>query len=89
MKITDDLFLLQRLDHLFRTRATGRPEALASRLEMCERNVYQLISDLKNEGWPIAYDKRAGTYYYTRAVRLDIQISVDGEPLISIHGGER
>ena len=89
IKIFDDLFLLQQIDHLIRTRATGTPEHLASRLGACERDVFRLIADLRVQGFPIAYDRQADTYYYMEPVKLDISIVVGGEKLLSIQGGEK
>lgn len=87
MNIISDLFFLQRIDHLIRTRATGSPEQLASRLSVSERNVYRLIKELKCQGFPIAYDKQANTYYYSEPVRLDFSIMIGPEKLLAIRGG--
>ena len=89
MNIFDELFLLQRIDHLVRTRATGTPAQLASRLNVSERNLYRLLGDLRDRGFPIAYDKQASTYYYVEPVKLDISIMVGSEKLLLIQGGEK
>jgi hypothetical protein len=89
IRIFDELFLFQRIDHLIRTRATGTPAQLASRLNICERDVYRLLADLRDQGFPIAYDKQADTYYYMEPVKLDISIVVGGEKLLCIQGGEK
>ncbi|MBK8192542.1 MAG: HTH domain-containing protein [Lewinellaceae bacterium] len=87
MKIISNLFFLQRIDHLIRTRATGSPEQLASRLSVSERNVYRLIKELKCQGFPIAYDKQANTYFYSEPVKLDFSIIIGPEKLLAIRGG--
>lgn len=87
MNIFNDLFLLQRLDHLIRTRATGNPFRLAKRLEVCERTVYRLISKLRDAGLPIAYDKGTETYYYEEPVHIRVDIQVNGDSLLRINGG--
>lgn len=89
INIFEELFLLQRVDHLIRTRATGTPTQLASRLSICERDVYRLIADLRDQGFPIAYDRQADTYYYVEPVKLDICIMVGTEKLLTIQGGEK
>ncbi len=89
IKIFDGFFLLQRVDNLIRTRATGTPEQFASRMGCCERDVYRLISDLRAQGFPIAYDRQVNTYYYLEAVKLDISIIVGSEKLLSIKGGQK
>lgn len=89
IRIFDDLYLLQRIDHLIRTRATGTPAQLARRLNTCERDVYRLLADLRDQGFPIAYDKQSDTYYYMEQVKLDISIVVGSEKLLTIRGGEK
>ena len=89
MQIFEDLFLLQRIDHLIRTRATGNPVQLASRLNVSERSLYRLIGELRDQGFPIAYDKKEDTYYYSDSVKMEILISVGSEKLLGIRGGEK
>jgi hypothetical protein len=89
MNIFNDLFLLQRLDHLIRTRATGNPIRLAGRLDVCERTVYRLINKLRDAGLPIAYDKETETYYYEQPVQIRIDIQVNGDCLLRINGGAK
>lgn len=89
MNFFSDLFLLQRIDHLVRTRATGTPKRLAERLQISQRNMFRLISDLREQGFPIAYDKQAETYYYSEPVKIEISILVGNENLMHIRGGEK
>lgn len=89
IKLFDDLFLLQRLDQLIRTRATGTPCDLAERLGTSKRDVYRLIGSLRDQGFPIAYDRDNGTCYYEAPVKLEISIAVDGKKLLTIQGGEK
>ncbi len=89
MNIFDDLFMLQRIDHLVRTRATGTPAQLAARLGVSERNLYRLLGDLRDRGFPIAYDKQACTYYYMEQVKIEFSVVVGQEKLLTIRGGEK
>jgi hypothetical protein len=89
MNIFSDLFLLQRIDHLVRTRATGTPALLASRLNTSERKVYRLIGELRNQGFPIAFDKQTDSYYYSEPVKIEFSILVGQENLMKIRGGEK
>ncbi len=88
MNIFADLFLLQRIDHLIRTRATGTPKALGALLDISECSVYRLMERLKDQGFPIAYDKQTRTYYYTEAVIWKVEFVVGDEKLLKIQGGE-
>jgi biotin operon repressor len=87
MNIFDDLFSLQRIDYLIRTRATGTPKDLADRLGISECSIYRLIDRLKDHGFPIVYDRRAGTYYYTESVKWNAEFVVGHKTLLSIKGG--
>ena len=89
MNIFTDLFLLQRIDHLIRTRATGTPSQLAERLGISERKMYRLVGDFRDQGFPIAYDKQADTYYYSEPVKIEFSILVGQENLMTIRGGEK
>ncbi|MDO8368361.1 MAG: hypothetical protein Q7T20_16285 [Saprospiraceae bacterium] len=89
MNIFTDLFLLQRIDNLIRTRATGTPIQLAERLGISERKLYRLMGDFRDQGFPIAYDKQADTYYYSELVKIEFSILVGQENLMTIRGGEK
>jgi biotin operon repressor len=89
MNIFSDLFLLQRIDQLIRTRATGSPKSLAALLDISECSVYRLIERLKNMGLPIAYDKKSRTYYYVEPVKWNVEFIVGNEKVLSIKGGEK
>ena len=84
MNLFTDLFLLERLDQLIRTKATGTPEVLASRLEICVRNVFRLITQLREMGFPVEYDKAKGHYYYSEHVELVFFFKVGGKSLFKI-----
>lgn len=88
MTIFKDLFLLQQLDYLIRAKATGTPEQLADRLGLCKRNALRLIAQLRDEGFPVAYDKNRCCYYYTREVKISVELIVDNTHLLKIKGGK-
>lgn len=88
-RLRSTLFLLQQIDYLIRTRATGTPKAFADRLDISECSVYRLLERLKSQGLPIAYDKQEHTYYYMEAVKWNVEFMVGSEKLISIRGGQK
>lgn len=88
MQLFQDLFLLQRIDYLIRSRATGSPAELASRLSISERKVYRLIGSLRDQGFPITYDKQQESYCYAEPVKMEFSIVVGRENLLLIRGGE-
>jgi predicted DNA-binding transcriptional regulator YafY len=86
MQIFDDLILLERLNYLIRIKGTGTPAQLAARLGASERNTYRLISKLRDQGFPIAYDKKSDSYYYTAPVKMQFEIAVGDQKLFKITG---
>ncbi len=89
MNIFSDLFLLQRIDYLIRNRATGTPVQLASRLNVSERNIYRLLGSLRDQGFPIVYDKQTDSYLYEEPVCIEFSVVVGEENLLAIRGGEK
>jgi hypothetical protein len=55
---------LESLDYLIRTKSTGSPSALARRLGISERTLYDYLDAMKALGAPIGYSKRNQSYYY-------------------------
>lgn len=51
--------------------------------------MYRLMADLRDQGFPIAYDRYADTYYYIEPVKLDVSIVVGAEKLLAIQGGKK
>ncbi len=88
-RLFEDLFLLERMDHLIRTKSTGTIEELAGRLETYRRNTERLIAIFRDMGLPVAYDKEKKTYYYEEEVKIHFEIVVGKEALMQIHGGNK
>lgn len=65
------LHRLGRLHQLIKMKATGSPSQLGEKLELSERHTRDYISQMKELGAPIAYDKRRNTYYYTQETQFD------------------
>ena len=61
---------LEHLDNLIRLKATGDPRALARKLNISLRAVYDYINMLKALGAPINYNRQKGTYYYDQDGRF-------------------
>jgi len=88
MKLFEQLRLLERLDQLIRLKATGTPRQLARRIKVSERQLYRLIQELKDLGFPIEYCKDCRCYQYTGAVKLWFEVTIDKELLLKIKGGQ-
>jgi hypothetical protein len=70
---------LERVHSLIRRKATGTPTELAARLGMPERNLYRLLSDMKNWGFPIQYCQDRQSYYYSCHVRFNLDLDIDND----------
>ncbi len=71
MKFLDQLQVLDRLDQLIRLKATGNSQALADRLGISFRSVYNLIAILKDLGAQIFYCRDRQSYYYANEVSFN------------------
>ncbi|MBX2929126.1 MAG: hypothetical protein KF852_14915 [Saprospiraceae bacterium] len=87
MQIFNDLFYFERIDALIRRGATGTPEALALRIGLSRRHLLRLIGALREQGFPIAFDKCRSTYYYTEPVKIRFEVIVGDDELFRIQGG--
>lgn len=86
-RLFDRLLQLGRIHNLIRLKATGSPKTFASRLDISERSLKRLIQQLRNQGFPVAYDVYRQTYYYEKDVKLLFEVVIDGELEYSIKGG--
>lgn len=57
MNVLDFKEKIERLDQLIKRKATGTPEELAQKFNCNERSIYRMISQLKEMGCPIYYNK--------------------------------
>lgn len=63
---------LKRIDRLIRSRATGSPSELASKLELSERSIFGYLNDLKALGAPILWSTTHQSYIYTEGTEFGI-----------------
>lgn len=77
MSIEKYLSRVQQADQLIRLKSTGSPRNFGELLNISERQVYNLIDDLRTLGAPIVYDRCRQTYYYTRHVKINATICVE------------
>lgn len=88
--LKDQILLLERMDQLIRTKATGTPCELAKRLNFSERHLYRVIEEMKILGFPIAYSKFRRTYYYEKEVWFRFEVcAVDEKTGQTITGGKK
>jgi len=83
MKFLEKLQVIERVDQLIRMKATGSPEALAEKLNVSRRCVYDIINVMKRMDAPILYNTSRKSYYYSHECNLMIGFEVS----IKISGG--
>jgi len=72
MKFIEKLQVIERVDQLIRRKATGSPEALAEKLNVSRRCVYDIINVMKRMDAPILYNASRKSYYYSHECNLMI-----------------
>lgn len=82
MQLLKTVQQLEHLNYLIRTHSTGNPSAFASRLQLSERQLYRLIEELRDLGFPIRYSVKQHFYYYSEDVELTISARVNGKKII-------
>ena len=66
MKRLVDLVKLDRLDHLIRKAATGRPDDLAELLDISRSTLFEMIKFLRDDmRAPVIYSTNRASYMYT------------------------
>ncbi|WP_282017248.1 DNA-binding protein [Salegentibacter mishustinae] len=76
MKTIKNLERLQQLHELIDAENTGTPGELASKMDISERLVFNLIDQLKDFEASICYSRKSKTYYYCDDFELKVNISV-------------
>lgn len=53
---------LNRIQELAKRNATGSPKELAQRINVSERTLFRLVQNIKEQGIPMEYCRKANTY---------------------------
>lgn len=69
----------QKMHRMIAGHRTGTPATFARQLNVTERQLYNLLDEMRLL-FPIAYDKSINSYYYTRQVEVVIRISNNSQP---------
>jgi hypothetical protein len=76
MKSIEQLYRLQRMNDLIRSRKTGTPVQLSDTLGISKRQLYCDLDYCRDLGLSIGYSKQLQTFYYSDGSELDIRISI-------------
>lgn len=66
---------LQTIDHLIRIKGTGTPAALAKRMRISERTLFEFLKMMRELGAPIEYDRYKESYYYSEKGGFNVRFS--------------
>lgn len=61
---------VQYLDFLIRTKATGSQKDFARKANMSKSTLNEYLNDMKDLGFPIAFDRSQNTYYYIESGQM-------------------
>lgn len=83
---------LRKLHRMIKLETTGSPKTMAKRMHVSERQLYNLIDQLRTMDAPIRFNRRANTYFYAHDFELLVNISVKvihGDQVLQIYAGEK
>lgn len=92
MKNLKQIQQLRKLHLMIKQEATGNPKMVAKKMHVSERQVYNLIDQLRTMDAPVCFNRRANTYYYANDFELLVNISVKvihGEEVLQIYAGNK
>jgi predicted DNA-binding transcriptional regulator YafY len=72
MTFIEHIQAFDRLHDLIRRGATGTPAQLAAKFNVSVGTIKNMITTLRDEGFPIAYSREDETYYYEYEIEVVI-----------------
>ena len=73
MNFIEQIQRIERLDQLIRLKATGNPNELADKLEISNRQLFNLLNIMRNElNAPIRFDNESNSYIYAEHGKINI-----------------
>jgi len=76
MKTLKQLERLKKMHQLIKMGNTGTPKEFAIKLRISESQLYNILDDLKDKGFPIGYSRSLKTYEYNDYCELEVIYSV-------------
>ncbi len=76
MKTVKQLDRLREIHHCIKRENTGTPKEFANKLRISESQLYNILNNLKIEGFPIIYSRILKSYRYNDYCDLEIDYSV-------------
>ncbi|MEQ9285519.1 MAG: hypothetical protein RIG77_01345 [Cyclobacteriaceae bacterium] len=79
MSVVKFIHRLERINDLIRRGATGNPSQFASRLQISESRLYEILKELRSLGLPIIFSHTCNSYRYEGDAGIEVKIF--GRPL--------
>ena len=76
MKTLKQLERLKKMHQLIKIGNTGTPKEFANKLKISESQLYNILEDLKEKGFPIQYSRSIKSYTYIDYCELEVLFSV-------------
>lgn len=76
----------KKMHRLIANRRTGKPADFAQQIGVTERQLYNLIDEMRMI-FPIEYNKCLNTYYYADNVEVTIKFVIGNDECEAINGG--
>lgn len=70
MSFTRYILKIKLMDDLIRRKSTGNQATFCRKVSMSRSLLNNYIKEMKNLGFPIEYDRRRSSYYYTEEGRM-------------------
>lgn len=70
-------------DFLIQRKATGNRETFAKKSKLSVRSLANVLAEMREAGFPIAYDKQRESYYYTKEGRMVMKLFIEGGQILS------
>ena len=91
MKTLKQLERIRKAHKLIQIENTGTPREFARKLHISERQLYNMLEQLREIDAPLLFNRKSRNYYYTRDFDLLVNVSIEvliNEELRTIYNGK-
>jgi len=88
MKIINRLEKIKQIDQLIRLKNTGKPNELAEKVNLSERQTRRYIEEMRDMGADITFDENLLTYKYQKQIKFNYGfVDLNSNKMRKIFGG--
>lgn len=74
---------LKFIDYMIKRKATGNLESFARKNNLCKRTMTEVLSEMKELGFPIKYDRNRHSYYYEEDGKMVDKLFIKNGEILS------